>query len=55
MNYMMTSEPLTLRQLGYQGTEIRDVLPEEAVVIPKGLSPVSAQVQKQKAYCPDIS
>ena len=54
MDYMMASESVALRQLGYKRTEIRDVLPGEAVIIPKGLSPVSAQVQKQKAYCPDI-
>ena len=54
MDYMMASESVALRQLGYKRTEIRDVLPGEAVIIPKGLPPVSAQVQKQKAYCPDI-
>lgn len=50
----MASESVALRQLGYKRTEIRDVLPGEAVIIPKGLSPVFAKVQKQKAYCPDI-
>ena len=54
MDYMMASESVALRQLGYKRTEIRDVLPGRAVIIPKGLPPVSAQVQKQKAYCPDI-
>ena len=54
MDYMMASESVALRQLGYKRTEIRDVLPGEAVIIPKGLPPVSAQVQQQKAYCPDI-
>ena len=54
MDYMMASESVALRQLGYKRAEIRDVLPGEAVIIPKGLPPVSAQVQKQKAYCPDI-
>ena len=54
MDYMMASESVALRQLGYKRTDIRDVLPGEAVIIPKGLPPVFAQVQKQKAYCPDI-
>ncbi len=54
MDYMMASESVALRQLGYKRADIRDVLPGEAVIIPKGLPPVFAQVQKQKAYCPDI-
>lgn len=54
MDYMMASESVALRQLGYRRTEIRDVLPGEAVIIPKRFPPVFAQVQKQKAYCPDI-
>ena len=51
---MMASESVALRQLGYKRDDIRDVLPGEAVIIPKGKPPVSARVQTQKRYAPDI-
>lgn len=54
MDYMMASESVALRQLGYKRSEIRDVLPGEAIIIPKGRAPVSARVQGQKHYAPDI-
>lgn len=54
MDYMMASESVALRQLGYKRSDIRDILPGEAVIIPKGKLPVSARVQAQKRYAPDI-
>ena len=51
---MMASESVALRQLGYKRSDIRDILPGEAVIIPKGKPPVSARVQAQKNYAPDI-
>ena len=53
MDYMMASESVALRQLGYKN-DIRDILPGEAVIIAKGGTPVSARVQEQKHYAPDI-
>ena len=54
MDYMMASESVALRQLGYKRNDIYDILPGQAVIIPKGLPPVFAQVQARKAYKPDI-
>lgn len=54
MDYAMASESVALRQLGYQRSHIRDVLPGEAVIVAKGSAPVFAQVQRQKRYAPDI-
>ncbi|KAK4695014.1 amidophosphoribosyltransferase, partial [Lecanoromycetidae sp. Uapishka_2] len=54
MDYMMASESVALRQLGYKRDSIQDILPGQAVIIPKGSPPVFAQVQAQKCYSPDI-
>lgn len=54
MDYMMASESVALKQLGYKQKDIRDILPGQAVIIQKGSSPVFAQVQARKNYAPDI-
>lgn len=54
MDYMLASESVALRQLGYKRRDIQDILPGQAVIIERGKSPVLAQVQKQKRYAPDI-
>ena len=51
---MMASESVALCQLGYKRNQIVDILPGEAVIIPKGRAPVHFQVQAQKRYAPDI-
>lgn len=54
VDYMLASESVALRQLGYKRKDIHDVLPGQAVIIQKGKAPVFAQVEKQKRYAPDI-
>lgn len=54
MDYMMASESVALRQLGYKREEIHDILPGEAVIIPKGSRPFREKVQAQINYSPDI-
>ncbi|KAL8962427.1 MAG: hypothetical protein Q9183_005160 [Haloplaca sp. 2 TL-2023] len=51
-DYMMASESVALKQLGFGN--FRDILPGQAVIIPKGGSPFFAQIQEQKRYAPDI-
>lgn len=52
MDYMMASESVALSQNGY--SNIKDILPGQAVIIEKGKAPVFQQVSPQKAYAPDI-
>ncbi|KAL2354587.1 amidophosphoribosyltransferase [Cryomyces antarcticus] len=52
MDYMMASESVALRQLGY--TKFVDIKPGQAVIIEKGKAPVFHRVQEQLAYAPDI-
>lgn len=52
MDYMMASESVALRQLGFEN--ITDILPGQAVIIRKGCAPVFRQVVPQLAYSPDI-
>ncbi|WPG98096.1 glutamine phosphoribosylpyrophosphate amidotransferase [Acrodontium crateriforme] len=52
LDYMMASESVALSQNGY--SNIRDILPGQAVIIEKGKAPVFHQVAKQQAYAPDI-
>lgn len=54
MDYMMASESVALKQLGYKQKDIIDILPGQAVIIQKGQPPVFAQVQEPKNYAPDI-
>ena len=51
---MMVSESVALRQQGYKRSDIQDILPRQAVIIPKYSPPVIAQVQPRKACKPDI-
>ncbi|SMR52162.1 unnamed protein product [Zymoseptoria tritici ST99CH_1A5] len=52
MDYMMASESVALSQNGY--SNIKDILPGQAVIIEKGKAPVFCQVEEQKDYAPDI-
>jgi amidophosphoribosyltransferase len=52
MDYMMASESVALSQNGY--SNIRDILPGQAVIIEKGKAPEFHQVVPQDAYAPDI-
>ncbi|KAL8688481.1 MAG: hypothetical protein Q9218_005622 [Villophora microphyllina] len=51
-DYMMASESVALKQLGFEN--FIDILPGQAVIIPKGTAPVFYQIQDQKRYAPDI-
>ncbi|KAL8646142.1 MAG: hypothetical protein Q9210_006301 [Variospora velana] len=52
MDYMMASESVALKQLGF--THFVDILPGQAVIIRKGAGPVAYQIQERKRYSPDI-
>ncbi|KAF6844690.1 amidophosphoribosyltransferase [Colletotrichum musicola] len=51
-DYMMASESVALRQLGF--TNITDVLPGQAILLKKGSAPIFHQIQEPASYSPDI-
>ena len=53
-DYMMASESVALQQLGFRKSNMKDILPGQAVIIQKGRPPVIESVRPQKRYCPDI-
>lgn len=52
MDYMLVSESVALDQLGFSGIE--DIKPGQAVIIPKGGSPIFRQVHPKMSYTPDV-
>lgn len=52
MDYMLASESVALKQVGYK--EMQDILPGQAVIIQKGHDPVFVQIEERKCYTPDI-
>ncbi|WYZ33848.1 hypothetical protein EsH8_I_000124 [Colletotrichum jinshuiense] len=51
-DYFMASESIALRQLGFDN--IVDILPGQAVFIPKGGAPQFRQIVEAKSYTPDV-
>ncbi|KAL8829141.1 MAG: hypothetical protein Q9170_006301 [Blastenia crenularia] len=51
-DYMMASESVALKQLGFQN--FVDILPGQAVIIEREKAPAIYQIQGQKRYAPDI-
>lgn len=52
LDYMMASESVALKQLGYKN--IIDVLPGQAIIIQKGSEPVMYQIEPRKSQSLDI-
>ena len=53
-DYMMASESVALQQLSFPKSNMIDILPGQAVIIPKEGPPVISSVRPRKRYCPDI-
>lgn len=51
-DYMLASESVALKCRNYKN--IVDILPGQAVVIQRGHEPIFSEIQKPKAYAPDI-